>query len=236
KGAFSGAIDNHDGLFARCSPYGSIFLDEIGDVSIPIQIMLLKILQERTFSPVGSHEQCRFSGRVIAATNKPIDELREKGVFRDDFFYRLCSDIIYVPPLRQRLREDPHELIDMLSHIVSRIIGQPSPDLVEMVIEVVRKDIGLDYNWPGNVREMEQAVRRILLTRHYRLETGSKKSDLRSRLVAAVDDGSVTAQDLLAGYCQLMYEKFGTYEEVARRLNLDRRTVKKYVQSEENQD
>jgi transcriptional regulator with PAS, ATPase and Fis domain len=97
KGAFTGAVEAHQGVLARCSEYGAIFLDEIGDVPVPVQIKLLQVLQERQFCPVGSHEPARFRGRVIAATNRPLDKLREQGLFRDDFFYRLCSDIIHVP-------------------------------------------------------------------------------------------------------------------------------------------
>src|SRR5438552_12916529 len=84
KGAFTGAIEAHEGIFSRCSAYGAIFLDEIGEVSASLQIKLLQVLQERTFSPVGSHETLRFRGRVIAATNQPIDHLRQR--IRDDFF------------------------------------------------------------------------------------------------------------------------------------------------------
>jgi hypothetical protein len=76
KGAFTGAIEAHEGVLARCSPHGAIFLDEIGDVSVPVQIKLLQVLQERTFCPVGSHEPARFRGRVIAATNRPLEALR----------------------------------------------------------------------------------------------------------------------------------------------------------------
>src|SRR6058998_4166638 len=78
KGAFTGAVEAHEGVFARCSPHGAIFLDEIGDVSAQVQIKLLQVLQERTFSPVGSHERLRFRGRVIAATNQSLDGLRDK--------------------------------------------------------------------------------------------------------------------------------------------------------------
>src|SRR5262249_44682392 len=94
KGAFTGAVESHEGLFARCSPHGAIFRDEIGELPATVQIKLLQVLQERVFSPVGSHEKHRFRGRVVAATNRAIHDLRQKGAFRDDFFYRLCSDII----------------------------------------------------------------------------------------------------------------------------------------------
>lgn len=229
KGAFTGAIDNHDGLFARCSPHGAVFLDEIGEVSIPVQIMLLKILQERTFTPIGSHEQRRFSGRVIAATNRPLSELRASGRFRDDFFYRLCSDIIEVPPLRQRLQEDSHELTDLIQHIVRRIIGHETPEIAALVEKTIRQEIRPDYPWPGNVREMEQAVRRILLTKSYQsvnIQTGDEAPDA---LWSKFDNGELSAQAVLSEYCQHLYERFGSYEEVARRANLDRRTAKKYI-------
>src|SRR5438128_2849575 len=110
KGAFTGAVEAHEGLLARCGPHGAIFLDEIGEVSVPVQIKLLQVLQERTFCPVGSHDPVRFAGRVIAATNRPMEALHSGKLFRDDFYYRLCSDVIHVPPLRQRLEEDPDEL------------------------------------------------------------------------------------------------------------------------------
>ncbi|GAI37824.1 unnamed protein product, partial [marine sediment metagenome] len=110
KGAFTGAVASHDGLFALCGPHGSIFLDEIGDINPQVQIKLLQILEERIFSPVGSHKKLYFHGRVIAATNRSIEQLRRQGRFRDDFYYRLCSDCIVVPALQQRIRENPDEL------------------------------------------------------------------------------------------------------------------------------
>ena len=139
KGAFTGAVDTHKGILEQCGQYSSIFLDEIGETSISVQIKLLEVLQERIFSPVGSHQKKRFHGRVIAATNRDINESRSQGRFRDDFFYRLCSDIITVPPLRQRLEEDPNELDALLSHTVERMVGNPSPELVAMVHNVISK-------------------------------------------------------------------------------------------------
>jgi len=232
KGAFTGAVEAHEGVFERCSEHGAIFLDEIGDVSIPVQIKLLQVLQERTFSPVGSHQRRRWDGRVVAATNKPIDQLRREGAFRDDFYYRLCSDCITLPPLRQRLAEAPGELDQLLDHVVTRLIGQPSPELTGMVREVIDRDLGPDYPWPGNFRELEQCVRRALLSRSYQGDQPSGASDLVGRLTEGISSGALDARGLLSGYCQLLYQRHGTYEEVARRTNLDRRTVKKYVQSE----
>lgn len=229
KGAFTGAAEHHQGIFARCTPHGSIFLDEIGEISIPLQVKLLQILQDRTFTPVGSHQQLRFSGRVIAATNRPLDELRQKKQMREDFFYRLCSDVIVVPPLRQRLHEDRRELGTMVSHILRRIIGEDSEELVRMVLGVISRDPGPAYPWPGNVRELEQAVRRILLTRHFRIKFSAAAPDIDPTLLSRINEGTLTAQELLMQYCVLLHEKFETYEEVSRRTQLDRRTVKKYI-------
>jgi hypothetical protein len=230
KGAFTGAVETHEGIFARCSPHGAIFLDEIGDVATPVQIKLLQVLQDRTFSPVGSHEKLRFRGRVIAATNRPLEELRRPRAFRDDFFYRLCSDLIVVPTLRQRIAEDPREMDLLLSLIVERTVGVPSPSLVGIVKESLEKSVARDYPWPGNVRELEQAVRRILLTESYRGDEQGIAPDLASRLTTGLSSGTLTADGLLAGYCTLLYDRHGSYEEVARRTKLDRRTVKGYIE------
>lgn len=232
KGAFTGAIDQHEGILSRCSPHGAIFLDEIGDVAVPVQIKLLQVLQERTFVPVGSHETIRFRGRVIAATNKPLDKLRQQGHFRDDFFYRLCSDVITVPSLRQRLQEDPGELNELLNHVIQRLTGQESEPLIAEIREVFHSHLGDHYPWPGNVRELEQAVRRILLTKQYEGDhVAIAAPDAQARLIAGIEGGSLDAEALLSAYCTLLYQRHGTYEEVARRMQLDRRTVKKYITS-----
>jgi DNA-binding NtrC family response regulator len=227
KGAFTGAVEAHEGIFTRCSPYGAIFLDEIGDASMQVQIKLLHVLQERVFSPVGSHEKIRFRGRIIAATNKPLDKLRAGGQFRDDFFYRLCSDVIEVPSLRQRIAEQPSELQDLVTSIVLRITGELSA--VPMVRDVIESTLGSNYPWPGNVRELEQAVRRIILTHEYPGDYKTAAPDPCGRLQSGIYNGTLDANTLLCGYCALLYKRLGTYEEVARRTGLDRRTVKTHI-------
>lgn len=229
KGAFTGAIEAHEGALARCSPHGSIFLDEIGDVSVPVQIKLLQVLQERRFCPVGSHETRRFSGRVIAATNRSLGTLRGHGLFREDFFYRLCSDVILVPPLRQRIREAPAELEVLLAHVLTGILGAPARELEQQVAQKLRATVGEAYHWPGNVRELEQAVRRILLTDHYAASTPANTTDVREQLMAGIETESMDADTLLGRYCALLYERSGNYETVARQTKLDRRTVKRYL-------
>ncbi len=230
KGAFTGAVENHQGVFARCKPHGAIFLDEIGEISVPVQIKLLKVIQERTFQVVGSHQNLRFHGRVIAATNKPLDELRQQGHFRDDFFYRLCSDVISVPTLRLQIKEAPDTLIILLSHALNRITETPTPDLQKFILRVLEKELPEDYAWPGNVRELEQAIRRVLLTNSYTGDSCNTPADLLGRLHHGIDNETFNAQEILSSYCTLLYQHCGTYEEVARKTKLDRRTVKKYVQ------
>ena len=230
KGAFTGAIDHHQGVFERCSAHGALFLDEIGEVSIPVQIKLLQVLQERTFTPVGGHEKKRFSGRVIAATNRRLAALRSDGRFRDDFFYRLCSDVIEVPTLRQRLAESPAELELLVRLLVSRTAGTDDPQVAAHVLEALARELPRGYAWPGNVRELEQAVRRILLTGRYAAEL-VHAPDEETALAAKLKAGELTADELLGRYCALLYRRLGTYAEVAKRTGLDPRTARKYIET-----
>ena len=229
KGAFTGAIEAHRGVFERCSPHGAIFLDEIGEIDEPVQVKLLHVLQDRVFTPVGGHTASRFAGRVIAATNRSLTALRENGRFRDDFYYRLCSDVIVLPTLRARLREDPAELTRLVSSILRRIVGDDAASLVPLVEGAIVASVGRRYAWPGNVRELEQCVRRILLTRRYASASIDRAIDDDARLLAACGDGEDDIARIVARYCRALYDRHGTYEEVARRTKLDRRTVKRYV-------
>jgi len=230
KGAFTGAIENHEGVFARCNAHGALFLDEIGEVSIPVQIKLLQVLQERTFTPLGGHERKRFAGRVIAATNRALPALRGDGRFRDDFFYRLCSDVIEVPTLRQRISELPAELDRLVGLLVGRITGAHTPELVATVLEAFEDTLPRNYAWPGNVRELEQAVRRILLTGRYRADIPLATQSDDDALVEKLRAGILTADELLGRYCVMLHRRLGTYVEVAKRTGLDPRTSRKYVE------
>jgi transcriptional regulator with GAF, ATPase, and Fis domain len=229
KGAFTGAIDHHQGVFERCSAHGALFLDEIGEVGVPVQIKLLQVLQERTFTTLGGRDKKRFSGRVIAATNRPIAELRQGGRFREDFYYRLCSDVIQVPTLRQRLRESPAELAELVELLVGRTAGASGGELPAWVLDALERDVPRDYAWPGNVRELEQAVRRILLTGAYRPDTRTEEMDGEERLLARLRQGNLTADELLSAYGAMLYKRLGSYAAVAQRMQLDPRTSRKYV-------
>lgn len=229
KGAFTGAIENHPGLFARCSANGAVFIDEIGDIDIPTQVKLLNVIQDRTFSPVGSHERLRFAGRVISATNRDIEQLRSDGLFRNDLYYRLCSDVIEVPGLQQRLKENPDELSSLITGLLKRVIDNPDSSLVGRIAKQIYATVPANYAWPGNVRELEQCIRRICLTGSYRIAGQTVSPDRQTGFGYFENDSEISAQQLLQDYCRYLYGKHGSFEAVARITRLDRRTAKKYI-------
>ncbi|WP_051906576.1 sigma-54-dependent transcriptional regulator [Methylomarinum vadi] len=214
KGAFTGAIENHQGLFARCSANGAVFIDEIGDIDIPTQVKLLNVIQDRVFSPVGSHEKLRFSGRVISATNRDIEKLRKNGQFRDDLYYRLCSDVIVVPGLKQRLRENSAELSQLIAGLLWRVIANPNGDLVARIERKIHETVPRDYPWPGNVRELEQCIRRICLTGSYQVAERHKPED-RQILFALRESGAeISAQQLLKDYPEYFMIEAGKFVDI----------------------
>jgi len=228
KGAFTGAVSAHNGLLTLCGPHGSIFLDEIGEIDIPAQVKLLKVLEERTFSPVGSHEKLRFGGRVIAATNQPIDELRKEKKFRDDFYYRLCSDCIRVPGLAERIRQNSDELSALVRHFVQSITGKDIADITGRVLAVINTRLGPNYHWPGNVRELAQCIRSVLLKEDYEGDKMRRMEPIDA-LCEKMKAGTATADDVLGAYLKRLYDMHGTYEATAKAAALDRRTVKKKI-------
>ncbi len=157
RGAFTGADQRKIGKFemANC---GTIFLDEIGDISPKLQVDLLRVLQDRAFYRVGGAEEVRVDVRVIAATHVNLQEAVADGKFRDDLFYRLNVIEIRIPPLRDRRDDIPllaSHFIERLSHELGKDIGGISEGSLRIL---------LDYNWPGNVRELENAVERAMVT------------------------------------------------------------------------
>ena len=107
--------------------------------------------------------------------------------------------------------------------------GEESGELVGIIAEAIEEKLGNQYPWPGNVRELEQAARRILLTREYSGDRVFPDRSIREKLISGIKSGSLDSQELISSYYSLLYERFGTYEEVSRRMKLDRRTVKRYI-------
>src|SRR3954470_19425599 len=157
KGAFTGATAQAKGKFEMASG-GTIFLDEIGDISPKLQADLLRVLQERSFYRVGGSREVQVDVRVIAATHKNLQQMVVDGAFREDLFYRLNVIEIRIPPLRERREDVPllaHHFLERLSHELGKDIG----DFSEGALKVL-----MDHNWPGNVRELENAVERAVVT------------------------------------------------------------------------
>ena len=156
KGAFTGAVRDKVGRF-EAADRGSIFLDEIGTLEMPMQVKLLRVLQEREFERVGDHRTLRADVRVIAATNLDLAEEVNKGTFREDLYYRLNVVNIYLPPLRSR-REDIPQLMD---HFLDKYNAENGRELHKINRELM--NTLLRYPWPGNVRELENAVERAVV-------------------------------------------------------------------------
>ncbi|MGE0171700.1 MAG: sigma-54-dependent transcriptional regulator [Oligoflexales bacterium] len=225
KGSFTGAIENKEGILSQSSSCGHIFLDEIGDISLPIQVKLLNVLQERKFSPIGGHNEKKFRGRVLAATNKSIDTLINQGKLRKDFYYRLCTTTITLPSLRQRICENTDELKTLVNHIVARVVGEDSEEYSDLVLRNLQGPWVRTYPWPGNVRELEQYVRRIILNGNLVLGQ-TPPSELEDFLRSPC-----SAEELVSWYCKKLFAQHKEYTRVAEITKLDRRTVKRYISS-----
>jgi DNA-binding NtrC family response regulator len=164
KGAFTGATQRKAGKF-ELADSGTIFLDEIGDISPKLQVDLLRVLQERCFYRVGGSEEVRVDARVIAATHVNLQQAVAEGKFRDDLFYRLNVIEIRIPPLRDR-REDIPLLARYFLERLTHELGKEVEGFTEEGLRLL-----MDYNWPGNVRELENAVERAMVTCRTRMLT-----------------------------------------------------------------
>ena len=229
RGAFTGALKDRDGWLAVCEPWGAVFLDEIGDLDVSIQVKLLRVLQSRVFQPVGDTTDHHFHGKIIAATNRDLDAAMRSGELREDFYYRLCSDVIVTPSLREQIQDSPEELRELILFIARDIASTEAESLTEEVEEWIRKNLGPDYAWPGNIRELEQCVRSILVRKEYH---PASMQNGQTALSEDLANGELTAEALLRRYCTLVYARTGSLGETARRLEIDRRTVKSRIDHE----
>ena len=229
KGAFTGANQQKQGKFEMADG-GTIFLDEIGDISSKLQVDLLRVLQERCFYRVGGSEEVRVDVRVIAATHVNLQEAVADGKFRDDLFYRVNVIEIRIPPLRDRREDIPllvRHFMERLSHELGKEVGEISEDALKVL---------MDYNWPGNVRELENAVERAMVTCRGRVLTDQDFSFL------AQNGNGIKRLAIPAGMSLAEMEKLlimatlertsGNIKESASILGIDRSTmyekIKKY--------
>ncbi len=172
KGAFTGALKDRKGKF-ELADGGSIFLDEIGDLKGDVQAKLLRVLQSHEFERLGESRTIHVDVRVIAATNKNLEELIQKGQFREDLYYRLSVVPITIPPLRERKEEIPY-LVDFF---VERYGREKKYEVDSKVYQILQS-----YHWPGNIRELENVIERaIVLTPGTRLSSGSLPARLKNQ-------------------------------------------------------
>lgn len=250
KGAFTGAHADKIGRFLAANG-GTLFLDEIGDISAETQVKLLRVLQERCFEPVGSDKTISVDVRVIAATNRNLEELIAQGQFREDLYYRLNVVTLTLPPLRER-RDD---LIELLFLFVSRYSQKSRKQIRQIAPEALAAFE--QHNWPGNIRELENAVERAVLladsdvimladlpteirrTTRTQLTAAGTKDIARSTTSASefasasngpLTTGSITLADTMSSADEerllrdILRASAGNKASAARRLNLPRST------------
>jgi len=155
KGAFTNAVEKRIGHF-ELADKGTLFLDEIGELSLPVQVKMLRFLQEQEFYRVGSSKSIRVDVRIIAATNKNLEDLIVQGSFREDLYYRINVVSILIPPLRDRFEDIP----DLIGHFVKKF--SPVYDDRTIVLEESAMETMVHYDWPGNVRELENVVESLM--------------------------------------------------------------------------
>jgi transcriptional regulator with GAF, ATPase, and Fis domain len=229
RGTFTGAVADRAGWLEVCGALDTVFLDEIGELDPSIQVKLLRVLQTRTFQRLGETTDRQFQGKIIAATNRDLSRLVDDGAFRADFYYRLCSDIITTPSLREQLANDPKDLYNLVLFIAKHIVNEEAEPLAHEVVEWIEANLGQDYHWPGNFRELEQCVRNMLIRRSY--VPPHRAADTCDDLVSEIRRGQLTAEQLMQRYCTIVYTQCGSYQAAARRLGLDRRTVQSKVEA-----
>ncbi len=156
KGAFTGAHERKIGKF-QLANNGTIFLDEIGELKPDMQVKLLRVLQERKFTPVGSSREVKTDARIIAATNRNLEKMIEDGTFREDLFYRLNVMPIFLPPLRERV-DDIGELAQYFIKRFSKSHARVITGVTDEALHILK-----NYRWPGNIRELENAIERAFI-------------------------------------------------------------------------
>jgi len=183
KGSFTGAIRRKPGRFEQANG-GTIFLDEIGDISLPTQVVLLRVIQERQFERVGGEETLTTDARVIAATNRDLKKAMAGGSFREDLYWRLNVISINVPPLRERKEDVPQLVANFLekySHTLNKRMHSVSNEAMDLIFS---------HHWPGNVRELENAIERsMILAKHTSIMPDDLPQELRTGMMSS-DEGN----------------------------------------------
>ncbi len=225
KGSFTGATARRVGWLESVGKFGSVFLDEIGELDLAIQVKLLRVLQNREFQRIGENKTRSFEGKFIAATNRNLMDEIGAGSFREDFYYRLCSDVIVTPSLKEQILSQEDEFEFLADFIAHRIAPDARDGLKADVLNWFESSAMGSYDWPGNMRELEQCVRNIMIHNDY---TPPQKSNcgLSDSFANQLNSCSLPAEQVLSRYCAMAYQKYGSYEKAGAVLKMDRRTLK----------
>jgi DNA-binding NtrC family response regulator len=225
RGAFTDARADRIGLFAEADG-GSIFLDEIGELALPLQAKLLRVLQEQELRPLGATKTQRIDVRVIAATNRNLDTMRADGSFREDLYFRLNVIQVDLPPLRAR----PEDIIPLAEHFLASV-GAKHDQPRRFSIAPDAQQLLLGYGWPGNVRELHNVLERgVALARGDEIRAEDLPGHVRERkpgdFLAAAVARRMTMADLEREYIERVLEdEGGNKTRAAQRLGLDRKTL-----------
>jgi DNA-binding NtrC family response regulator len=225
RGAFTDARTDRIGLFAEADG-GSIFLDEIGELALPLQAKLLRVLQEQEVRPLGATKTQRIDVRVIAATNRNLETMLKDGSFREDLYYRLNVIGVDLPPLRAR----PEDIVPLAEHFLATVGAKHAPPR-RLSIAPDAQQILLGYGWPGNVRELHNVLERgVALARGDEIRADDLPGHVRERkpgdFLAAAVARRMTMADLEREYIERVLEdEGGNKTRAAQRLGLDRKTL-----------
>jgi DNA-binding NtrC family response regulator len=205
KGAFTGAIANKEGFFRKADK-GTLFLDELSEVSHALQIKLLRAIQEREVIPVGGREPLKFDVRLIVATNKKLEDEVERGTFREDLFYRINVITVPLPPLRER-KEDIPLLVNYFLQKYAQRLGRLSVKMSREAMQVL-----VNHDWPGNVRELENMIERaVALCEADLIETTDLPEKLTQVKIAIrdLDEYEITLDALEEQHIKKVLQKVG---------------------------
>ncbi len=224
RGAFTGAETRREGKFVQADG-GTLFLDEIGETSRAMQVKLLRVLQEHELQRVGSEETVKVDVRIIAATNRNLEEEVKKNNFREDLYYRLNVVMIVVPPLRERRGQDIRELV---THFADKFAKKNRRDYEGITVECM--NMLTSYPWPGNVRELENAIERgIILMRGMELTEKSLPLTIQKQSEGLTIQTDVQPVSLFEAEKQLILKTLdktsGNKSEASRRLGITRKTL-----------
>lgn len=230
KGAFTGAVGSKMGLFESANG-GTLFLDEIGDLGPPLQVKLLRVMQDQEVRRVGSTASTKVDVRIIAATNRDLEQLVKGGKFRDDLYYRLKVVPITLPSLRDRREDIPmlvHHFLQKCAAGTDHVVRGVSPEAMALLT---------DYRWPGNVRELENAIERAVSLSHGPLlmpedlpesirQGSSSVTEVRDPILNSHDEAYLTLEEVEKRHLvRVLREMKGNKVKAAKTLGIDRRTL-----------